>query len=80
MPFGYMALNNFRLHVHSNVSGCSEGSSTRADGGEGELPDPPLLLEVTDLDGISLPSSEKKHVFQSAPDPIGVHVSSFMFL
>lgn len=58
----------------------TEGSSSRAAGGEGELPDPPLLLEVTDLDGILLPSSGNQHVFHSAPDLIGVHVSSFIFL
>lgn len=58
----------------------SEGSSKKAAGGEGEFPDSPLLLGVIDLDGIALPSSGKQHVFHSAPDIVGVHVSSFLFL
>lgn len=42
----------------------SDDSSARAAGGEGELPNPPLLLEVIDLDGIFLPPSGSQHVFQ----------------
>lgn len=56
----------------------SECGSIRAAEGEGELPDPPLLLEATGLDGILLPLSGNQHVFHSAPDLIVVHVSSLM--
>lgn len=50
----------------------SEGGSMREAGGEGDLPDSPLLLEVTVLGGIALPYSGIQHAFPSTHDIIGV--------